>query len=200
MAATLGSLTTSLAGANNDMVFTARFPGRASNKIKIKYTDPGTETATESVSVTFDSSTGITLIDVTLRSVSSVLSTAAQVKTAIEANGDAAALVTVAASGGDTLATSVTAMAATALSAGVGDTSTGYDSADAMEDDGWKLSNVTVANGDAVYRAEVSVDGELVCVATDDATSRIHAAWLWKSLYLAKGGNPLSINGGGTVD
>lgn len=200
MASTKGTLTTSLAGANNDMVFTARFPGPSSSRLKIKYTDPGTETASETVSVTHDSDTGITTIDVTLRSVSSVLSTAAQVKAAIEASPVAAKLVTIAASGGDTLATAVTALAATALSAGVGDTSLGYTDADEMEDDGWKPSNVTCANGDVVYYADNNVNGEAIQVASGTANGRLKAAWEFKKNFFAHKGSPLAFNGPGTVD
>jgi hypothetical protein len=107
------ALTTALTGANNDMVFTAKVKGTVGNAISVAYIDPGEETATESVVVTGSD------IVVTLRSVSSVLSTAAQVKAAIEASAAAAALVTVAAAASDTLATAVIAMAADDLIGGV---------------------------------------------------------------------------------
>lgn len=114
--AVAATLTTALAGANNDMVFTAKTKGVAGNSITIRYINPGTETATESVVTT---GTGIV---VTLRSVSSVLSTAAQVKTAIEANTAANALVAIANSGGDTGAGAVIALAATPLAGGINGT------------------------------------------------------------------------------
>jgi hypothetical protein len=199
MASTLGSLTTALAGANNDMVFTARFPGPSSANLKIKYTDPGTETATESVAVTYDPDTHITLINVTLRSVSAVLSTAAQVKTAIEANLDAAALVTIAASGGDTLATAVTALAATALSAGVADATTGYGSADECEDDGWKLGSYTHPADGAIYTAELLVHGQPIRQEANTQNGAYLAAYRFKRGYLAKA-SPLELQGAGTVD
>lgn len=111
--AVAATLTTALAGANNDMVFTAVTKGVAGNAITIAYVNPGTETATESVTVTGSA------ISVTLRSVSSVLSTAAQVKTAIDNNTAAHALVTLANSGGDTGAGAVIALTATHLAGGV---------------------------------------------------------------------------------
>lgn len=202
MASSHGALTTALTGANNDMVFTARFPGPASSRIKVAYLDPGEETAAESVSVDYDEATKVTTINVTLRSVSAVLSTAAEVKTAVEANAIANALVTIAASGGDTLATSVIALAATALSAGTPDATTGgYDDADEMEDDGWELSNWTAANGDVVYAAEILVDGEAIQVASATADGRLKAAWTYKDAFFAhEAGNPSRINGGGTRD
>lgn len=111
--AVASTLTTALTGANNDMVFTAATKGTAGDSITVRYVDPATETATETATVVG------TAITVTLRSVSSVLSTAAQVKTAIDANTAAHALVTVANAGGNTGAGVVTAMAATPLASGV---------------------------------------------------------------------------------
>lgn len=111
--AVASSLTTALAGDNNDLVFTARTKGVAGDNISIAYVDPEKETAEESVAVTG------TDIVVTLRSVSSTLSTAAQVIAAIEGDTKADALVTVAvASGNDTGQGEVIAMAADNLENG----------------------------------------------------------------------------------
>lgn len=111
--ASAATLSTSLTGTNNDLDFTAVTAGLAGNLITIAYVNPGAETASESVSV---SGTAIT---VTLRSVSSTLSTAAQVKAAIEANAEADALVSVANKSGNDGSGVVTAMTATALAGGV---------------------------------------------------------------------------------
>lgn len=111
--AIVATLTTALAGTNNDLVFTAKIKGTYGNGITISYVNPGVETATESVTVVGKA------ITVTLRSVSSVLSTAAQVETAIEANAAAAALVTVANAGGNNGSGAVIALAATPLASGV---------------------------------------------------------------------------------
>lgn len=106
-------LTTALTGANNDLVFTAKVKGTAGNSITVAYINPGQEAAAEVVTVNGSD------IVVTLRSVSSVLSTAAQVKAAIEAKAEAAALVSVANSGADTGAGAVIAMAEAPLAGGV---------------------------------------------------------------------------------
>ena len=106
-------LSTALAGTNNDLDYTAATKGVAGNSITIAYVNPGTETATESVSVTG------TAISVTLRSVSSVLSTATQVKTAIDAHAGASALVTVANKSGNDGTGNVIALTATAMTGGV---------------------------------------------------------------------------------
>lgn len=111
--AVASSLTTAMAGANNDLVFTAKTKGVSGDEITITLVNPGEETATESVEVTG------TDIVVTLRSVSATLSTAAQVKAAIEADDDANALVTVAFAGADTGAGNVIALAETPLASGV---------------------------------------------------------------------------------
>ena len=111
-AAVAAALTTALTGTNNDMVFTADTAGTAGNNITIAYVNPGVETASESVSVIGSA------ITVTLRSVSSVLSTAAQVKTALDASGAASALISVANAPGNDGTGVVTAMAATNLAGG----------------------------------------------------------------------------------
>jgi hypothetical protein len=107
------SLATALTGTNNDLDFTAKVKGAAGNDITITYVNPGVETATESVAVTGSD------IVVTLRRVSSVLSTAAQVQAAIEANAEANALVSVENHSTDTGASSVIAMSETPLAGGV---------------------------------------------------------------------------------
>lgn len=111
--AVAASLSTNLTGNNNDLVFTARRAGVAGNTISISYVNPGAETASESVAVDGNN------IVVTLRSVSSVLSTAAQVKAAIEASAAATALVSVANKAANDGTGAVIAMAVTFLSGGV---------------------------------------------------------------------------------
>jgi hypothetical protein len=74
---------------HDDVQFSAVQPGYTGNNLTITLVDPGEETATESVEVV-----ALNVI-VTLRSVSEVLSTALQVKAAIDGDVDAAALMTV---------------------------------------------------------------------------------------------------------
>ena len=111
--AVAATLSTNLTGTNNDLVFTAKAAGVAGNSISVAYVDPGEETASETVSVSGRS------ITVTLRSVSSVLSTATQVKAAIEANASAVALVSVANKAANDGTGSVIAMVAAVLASGV---------------------------------------------------------------------------------
>ena len=203
MASSHGTLTTSLTGANNDMVFTARFPGPQSALLKVAYLDPGEETAAESIAFDYDEDTGITTVNITLRSVSAVLSTADEVKTAWEANPLCADLATLAASGGDTLATSVIAMTAAAFSAGVADaTLQGYDDADEMEDDGWMLSDWEAANGDVIYAGEILVNGKPIQILSGSSNGRLKATFQYKRQFLSKrgSGGVMAFNGAGTVD
>jgi hypothetical protein len=89
--ATFATLSTNLSNATqNDLKFTAVRTGDSGTAISMQYVDPGEETAAESVSVT-----GSAII-VTLRSVSNVLSTAAEVKTALDAAPAVAAFITTA--------------------------------------------------------------------------------------------------------
>jgi hypothetical protein len=193
MAATQGVLSTNLANAvNNDLDFTSRFPGASSASIKVQYIDPGVETATESVAVTYDPATGITLIAVTLRSVSATLSTAAQVSTAVAANGDANKIVKVTNKAGNDGTGLVAAMAATALSAGSGDASIGYTDEDMANDDGWYTGSYVKLGpfGEAVgtfYYAECLVEGQAVRVEAASANASFLAAWNWKNRYLEGG-------------
>lgn len=107
------SLTTALAGSNNDLVFTAVRGGTWGNSIQVAYIDPGGTTATLSVAVT-----GF-LITVNLgRAASAINTTSALLKAAVEANLDAQALVTVAHAGSDDGTGLVIALTATNLSGG----------------------------------------------------------------------------------
>lgn len=110
--AVAATMTTALTGTNNDMDFTAVPAGYLGNAVTVRYVDPGQETAEEVVSVSGNA------VTVTLRSVSSVLSTAAQVKTAIEASVAASALCTCANKSGNDGSGVVTAMTAQAFTGG----------------------------------------------------------------------------------
>jgi hypothetical protein len=108
------AMTTALTGANNDMTYTADTAGVGGNSITVAYVVSGLSTAL-SVAVV---GTAIT-VTVATDGAGAATSTAAQIKTAIEASGPAAALVDIANAGGDTGAGVVTAMAATPLAGGV---------------------------------------------------------------------------------
>jgi hypothetical protein len=110
--AVTATMSTALTGANNDMDFTAVPVGYLGNLVTVRYVDPGTDASPEVVTVSGSA------ITVTLRSASSVLSTAAQVKTAIDAEPTAAALVTCANKAANSGAGNVTAMTAQAFAGG----------------------------------------------------------------------------------
>jgi hypothetical protein len=112
--AVAATLTTSLTGNNNDLVFTAKTKGDTG--ITIAYVNPGADHAIsvavvgKAITVTLGYATG------------AINSTAANVKTAIEGNTAANALVSVANAGGNDGSGLVIAMAAAPLTGGVDST------------------------------------------------------------------------------
>jgi hypothetical protein len=91
-AAVAASLTTTLTGADNDLTLTAVTPGTAGNSITLTLADPSANDEPLAVSVT---DTGIT-VTLATDADGDIISTAHEVKLALEADEDAAALVTVA--------------------------------------------------------------------------------------------------------
>lgn len=110
---TAATLTTALAGLNNDLIYTARTPGVSGNEITVTYVVAGVSTPL-SVSV---SGTAIT-VNVATDAGGNPTSTAAQVAAAIAANGDANFLVSAANAAGNDGTGVVTAMTAAALTGG----------------------------------------------------------------------------------
>lgn len=108
------TLTTSLTGNNNDLIFTSVAKAESANNISIKYTDPYKYSQSLSVSVTGNA------INISLATDSSgaITTTAAQIITAITANSAASALVTVANAVGNDGSGIVTAMNTTNLTGG----------------------------------------------------------------------------------
>ena len=111
------TLSTNLAGNDNDLKFTAKLKGRFGNTIKVAYVDPDAANAKLAVTV---SGTTITVSLATAAN-KAITSTAANVKAAIEAVPAAAALVTVANVASNSGEGVVAAMAATALANGAGE-------------------------------------------------------------------------------
>jgi len=106
------TLTTNLAGADNDIVFTAVSGGSSGNDITITYVDPGAVRATTDVTDVTGTSITVTLA----HDGTSITATANDVIAAITASTDASNLVSAAAAGTGTGV--VTAMAATNLAGG----------------------------------------------------------------------------------
>jgi histone H3/H4 len=115
----IATLTTTLEGTNNDLVYTSKLDGAAGNKIKIAYVDPDEEEA--ELGISFAVSEGITTITVNLATnESKVITTkASDVKAAIDAHPVAKTLVSVANAADNSGAGAVTALTATALAGGV---------------------------------------------------------------------------------
>lgn len=110
------SLTTALTGSNNDLKYTSKASGSnysGGNSTRVRYVVAGANTAL-SVSVSGQDIT----VNVATDGSSAATSTAAQVKTAIEASAPAAALVTVANATGNDGTGVVTALAFTSLAGG----------------------------------------------------------------------------------
>lgn len=109
------TLTTSLTGTNNDIVWTAQPTGKlAGNRICIEYRDPGAINAALSVSV---SGYRIT-VNLATNGSGVITTTSTALRTAVNADPSAGALVQGANSGGDTGAGTVTAMALSYLTGG----------------------------------------------------------------------------------
>lgn len=107
------SLTTACAGAQNDLVFTAKTGGPGGNNIRVAYIVAGASTPLTIVVEGYD----IT-VNVATDGASAAASTSAQIKAALEASTDATALITVAHAAANDGTGIVAAFAMTALAAG----------------------------------------------------------------------------------
>jgi hypothetical protein len=114
--AVAATLSTTLTGNHNDLVFTSRLSGRLGNDVTVRYVSPGTNNAALAVVV---SGRDIT-VNLATNGSAVITSTAALVKAAVEASAAAAALVTVAHKAGNDGTGVVTALSLTALSGGTG--------------------------------------------------------------------------------
>lgn len=141
------TLTTALAGSDNDLTFTARKGGSWGNDVQVAYVDPGGATASLSVVVSGP------LITVNLaRAASAIITTANDIKTAIERKPDARALVEVELAGAAGTGI-VTALAATSLAGG-----------------SYGVTNPGLTNGDSSndhYYVDPTGEVELEIVSTD---------------------------------
>ena len=113
---TKATLTTDLAGDNNDLKYTSKLNGALGNAITVEYVDPDDVNAELAVSV---DGTAIT-VSLATGAVKAITTTASDIATAIAAHAEANALVAVANAGLDTGVGTVTEMAATALTGGKG--------------------------------------------------------------------------------
>lgn len=117
---TAATLSTALAGANNDLDYTAATAGSAGNSITIAYIDPGANDAVLGVVVTGNA----IVVNLATGVAGAITSTAGDIDTAIAALPAAAALVNVANKAANDGTGVVIAMAATALAGGLDPTAT----------------------------------------------------------------------------
>jgi hypothetical protein len=129
---------TGLTGTHNDLVFIARTPGTTPT-VRVTYVDPAGNNASLSVSV---SSQDIT-VNLATGSGGAITSTAAQIKTAIEASAAASALVVVEYASGNDGTGVVTAMSQQTLAAPTGTNPTLDIKLQSSVDDGSNYYDVT---------------------------------------------------------
>lgn len=109
------TLTTSLTGSNNDLVYTAVTGGTDGNSITIAYVDPSADNAALDVEVVDSAIT----VNLATDGSGTITTTAADISAAIASNGQASALVTVENASTNDGTGVVIALTATALSGGV---------------------------------------------------------------------------------
>lgn len=110
------TLTTALAGSDNDLKFTSTVLGTTGNSTAIVYVNPGTPSAALSVTV----ATTVITVHLATNGSSVITSTASQILTAIQASTAASALVTVALAPANTGSGVVIALSSTPLAGGSG--------------------------------------------------------------------------------
>lgn len=126
----IATLTTALAGNNNDLVFTvtAAWQGARGDLITIEYRDPGAASQSESIVV---EGTAI-IVNLATDTSGTITSTGDTIKATLAAHPVALAMVTAADSGSDDGSGVVIAMTATRLSGGIGDFGTALQAAAAQ--------------------------------------------------------------------
>lgn len=114
------SLTTSLTGTNNDLVWTAKaaYPGTAGEDITVAYTAPPDNNEAVPLDIVVTGTDIVVMLEVDTDG-STILTTGDDIKAAILADAAANALVTVADAGGNDGSGVVTTLTATALAGGV---------------------------------------------------------------------------------
>jgi phage tail sheath protein FI len=109
------TLNTGVVSANNAITFTSKLPGVSGNQLKVALIDPAANNAAIAVSVS-----GYTVtVSLATSAGGTITSTPTTIKTAIENDAEANALVSVANTTGSSGASAVTAVAETAFSGGV---------------------------------------------------------------------------------
>lgn len=165
-------LTTALAGANNDLKFTAVTPGTAGNSIAMVYADPGGNNAALSVTV------GGTTITVHLATgvAGAITSTASQVLAAITASAPANALVTAALAAANDGTGVVTALGSTPLAGGTDTTVTALS-----------LQILKAGDADAALTEVVTLAAAGTATTVGDFTYEVDEAGYYKFKLIGDG-------------
>jgi phage tail sheath protein FI len=137
------TLQTGVVANNNALTVTSKLAGELGNSSSLRLVNPGTNSATLSVSV---SGRDVT-VNLATNASGVITTTAAQVKTAIESNASAHALLLVANTGASTGAGVVTALRRAALTGGLDDT--------------FPLNTPVLVPGDAAMAAKLGKSGTL---------------------------------------
>lgn len=181
MATVNALLTTALAGDDNDLVWTAVSPGPVGNRITVRYVNPGTVSAVESIDV---SGLAIT-VNLATSGAAAITSTGDSIKATLLADVEASKLVTAADAAANDGSGLVIALAATNLATGAVDgTTLGYADQDDAEDDGWKYKGES-PTGQFVY--ETLVNGVQYAAAGATANAALAAAMSQKERLLVNG-------------
>lgn len=137
------TLQTGIVGSNNALTFTSKLDGALGNSSSIRFVNPGTNNATLSTSV---SGRDVT-VNLATNGSGALHTTAAELKTAIEANASANALFTVTNTAGSNGSGMVAALRRTQLSGGL--------------DDVFPLNTPVLVPGDASMSAKLGKAGTL---------------------------------------
>lgn len=150
-AGTTATLTTSLTGSNNDLVYSAAYPGAFGNNISVAYVTPGTNNAVLGVVISYASGTANPTITVNLATNGSaaITSTAAQIKAAVLADPVAGRLVTIANAASNDGTGVVTALSSTPLASGANGTASATNVGQSIELPVTGLNTVVVDLDDA---------------------------------------------------
>jgi hypothetical protein len=177
------SLTTALAGTNNDLVFTSKW--NAGKTISVVYLDPGAAAFAGAVEAQDDAGLGLIVV-VLKRTAGAITMTGNEVIAAIRANPVANSLVGVDNAAANDGTGAVIALALTALSGGVDPTFATQGEAET------KFRSVEPWGVGGIYHSEHQVNGTMQRIRSTDSEAnhraRLNDAWL----YLARRGQALN--------
>lgn len=178
--AVAASLTTTLTGNNNDLVFTAKTAGIVGNSNSITYTDPGANNQLLSVTVTPGAGFCTVAVSLATDGTGAIITTANDIFLALSANTTFATYMSIAFAPSNTGAGIVTALPVTNLTGGA---ATGAN-------DGLVTVNWTAVTGALAYEVYGRTAGtELLMYTTPNATT---LSWVDTGAVTPSGAQPVS--------